>query len=305
MEPTFVTQVVLPVALAVVMLGLGLSLTPADFSRVWRAPKAVLVGLGAQMLLVPLAAWGLVHLFNLRPELAIGLVVLSLCPGGPTATLLTHISKGDTALSVTLTALTSVLTVVTVPAVVNLLMADLAPGTTVSLPFANTFGQLFIITLIPVAIGMTIRARASAFADRADRPVKLASGIFVVLVIVGAIVQNRANLGSFFAQVGVPALLLNLVALGTGFAAGGLLKLRREESVCLAIDTAICNGTLAIFITATLLQNPAMAIPAAIYSLLMFLTAPVVTWLNLRRPHAVPGVAAVEMETAADPVAPR
>ena len=152
---------------------------------------------------------------------------------------------------------------------------------------------------------MTIRARASAFADRADRPVKLASGIFVVLVIVGAIVQNRANLGSFFAQVGVPALLLNLVALGTGFAAGGLLKLRREESVCLAIDTAICNGTLAIFITATLLQNPAMAIPAAIYSLLMFITAPVVTWLNLRRPHAVPGVAAVEMETAADPVAPR
>ena len=305
MEPTFVTQVVLPVALAVVMLGLGLSLTLAVFSRVWRAPKAVLVGLAAQMLLVPLAAWALVHLFNLRPELAIGLMVLSLCPGGPTATLLTHISKGDTALSVTLTALTSVLTVVTVPAVVNGLMADLAPGTTVTLPFANTVGQLFAITLIPVAIGMTIRARAAAFADRADRPVKIASGIFVALVILGAILQNRANLGSFFAQVGVPALLLNLVALGTGFGAGALLKLRREEAVCLAIDTAICNGTLAIFITATLLGNPAMAIPAAIYSLLMFLTAPVVTWLNLRRPQAVPGVAAVEMESAADPVAPR
>ena len=284
MNESPLTTIFLPVALGVIMLGLGLSLTWADFRRVVSFPKAAVTGLVAQMVFLPLVGWGLVHLFSMSAELAVGLMVLALCPGGPTATLITHLSKGDTALSVTLTAVTSVLTVVTVPLVLNPVMADLmGAGRAVSLPVLQTVGQLFLITLLPVGLGMLIRSKRAEFADRMERPVKVASAVLLVLVIAGAILRERENLPTFFAQAGLPMLVLNLVAIGLGLGAGWLLKLNREESVCLAVDTSISNGTLAIFITATLLGSPQMAIPAAIYSLLMFATGVgIIGWSGAR-----------------------
>lgn len=284
MEASPLTTILLPAALFVIMLGLGLALTTKDFQRLLTQPKAVLAGLTVQILLLPLAGWLIVQSVPMAPALAVGLMALALCPGGPTATLVTHLSKGDTALSVTLTALTSVLTVVTVPLVLNPVAAALLPGSpNVVLPLAPTIVQLVLITLVPVAVGMLARAKTPAIAQKAEKPVKVASAVFLVLVILAAVLRERENLASYFAQVGAPMLALNLVAISLGYAAGKFLRLKPEESTCLAIDTAISNGTLAIFVTATLLANPAAAIPPAIYSLLMFVTASAIVAANNRR----------------------
>ena len=204
MEQNVITTVLLPIALGVIMLGLGLSLTIADFKRVILYPKAVAIGLTCQMALLPAACLGIAHLFNLGPELAVGLMLLAASPGGATANLFSHLAKGDVALNITLTAVNSVLSLITLPLIINYSLEHfLGEGRSIPLQ-AGKMLSVFAVVLIPVAIGMLIRSRKPAVADGMDKPVRIISAVFLVLIIASAIIKERAKIGAHFQEVGPP-----------------------------------------------------------------------------------------------------
>jgi BASS family bile acid:Na+ symporter len=284
-ESQVLTAVFLPVALGVIMLGLGLSLILDDFARVARIPRAVLVGLSCQMLLLPAAALALAHLFALSPELAVGFMLLAASPGGATANLFSHLANGDVALNITLTAVNSVLSVITLPIIVNLSMAHfMGEGKSIPLQLGKTL-QVFAIVLVPVAIGMLIRNRRPGLAARMARPVKILSIVFLVLVVVAAIVKERAMLGAYIGQVGVAALVFNLTSLTVGYCIPLVARLGKRQAVAIGMEVGIHNGTLAIAIASSpmLLASTTMAMPAAVYSLIMMVTAAGFSWLVNRR----------------------
>ncbi|CAJ0557494.1 unnamed protein product, partial [Mesorhabditis spiculigera] len=216
------TSVGLPAALAIIMFGLGLSLTVGDFARVAKAPKAVSIALICQLLLLPAAAFGLVTLFDLDPLLAVGMMLLAASPGGTTANLFSHLFRGDVALNVTLTAVNSV----------------------------------FAVVLIPVALGMWVRLRSSAFAERMDKPVRIGSAVVLALVIVGTVISERENIADYLVDIGVVAALFCLLSLSIG---------HRQFH-----GNRHHNSTLAITIAVSLLGNVQLAVPAAVYGVLMF-----------------------------------
>jgi bile acid:Na+ symporter, BASS family len=273
MQSNLFTSILLPLALAIVMLGMGLSLVPEDFKRITRDPKAVLVGTVCQVLLLPLIGTLITLVVPMQPEIAVGLLVLAVCPGGPSSNLITYLAKGDVALSVTLTAVSSIITVFTIPLFANLaLQYFLGESAAIALPIGATTLQIFLITLLPIAIGMAIRYQFPGTARRLERQMsRLAVGL-LALIIVLLLVKEGNKLPGFLVQVGVAVLLLNLVATLTGFLAGKVFRLPLAQQICIAIEVGIQNGTLAIAITAGLLNNPDMAVPAAVYSLLMYIT---------------------------------
>jgi BASS family bile acid:Na+ symporter len=273
MQSNLFTSFLLPLALAIVMLGMGLSLVPEDFKRITRDPKAVVVGTVCQVFLLPLIGTLITLVVPMQPEIAVGLLVLAVCPGGPSSNLVTYLAKGDVALSVTLTAVSSIVTVFTIPLFTNLaLKYFLGESTEIALPIGITTLQIFLITLLPTAIGMAIRYQFPGIARRLEKQMsRLAAGL-LALVIVLLLVKEGSKLSGFLVQVGVGVLLLNLVATLAGFLAGKVFRLPLAQQICIAIEVGIQNGTLAIAITAGLLNNPDMAVPAAIYSLLMYIT---------------------------------
>jgi len=273
MQSNFFTSFLLPLALAIVMLGMGLSLVPEDFKRITRDPKAVLVGTVCQVLLLPLIGALITLVVPMQPEIAVGLLVLAVCPGGPSSNLITYLAKGDVALSVTLTAVSSIVTVFTIPLFTNLALQHfLGESAAIALPIGTTTLQIFLITLLPTAIGMTIRYQFPGTARRLEKQMsRLAAGL-LALVIVLLLVKEGSKLPGFLVQVGVGVFLLNLMATLAGFLAGKVFRLPLAQQICIAIEVGIQNGTLAIAITAGLLNNPDMAVPAAIYSLLMYIT---------------------------------
>lgn len=289
MESNVITAVFLPVALGVIMLGLGLSLTLADFRRVVLYPRAVIVGLACQTLLLPFICYGIAKGFGLPPELAVGLMLLSASPGGATANLFSHLAKGDVALNITLTATNSVLSLLTLPLIVNLsLEAFMGAGKAIPLQFSKVL-QVFVIVLGPVAIGMLIRAKKRELAERLNRPVRITSAVFLLLVIAAAVAKERAQIGEYFRQVGVAALVFNLASLAVGFFVPILARVERKQAIAIGMEIGIHNGTLAIAIASSplLLNNSTMAIPPAIYSLIMFFTAAGFGWLVTRQREAV------------------
>jgi len=285
MEQGFVTAVLLPVALGIIMLGLGLTLTLDDFRRVARIPRAVLVGLVCQMIILPAACLGIAHLFSLPPELAVGLMLLSASPGGATANLFSHLARGDVALNITLTAVNSVLSVVTLPLILNFSLEHfMGEGKAIPLQLDKVL-QVFAIVLVPVVIGMFVRAGRPDFARRMEKPVRLVSALFLVAVIAAAVIRERDNLGAYFEAVGVAALVFNLVSMGVGYGVPRLVRLSERQSIAIGMEIGIHNGTLAIAIAMSpaILNNSVMAIPAAIYSLIMFFTAAGFGWFVSRR----------------------
>ncbi|WP_088893542.1 bile acid:sodium symporter family protein [Leptolyngbya ohadii] len=273
MQSNLFTAVLLPLALAVVMLGMGLSLVPEDFRRITRYPKAVAIGTVCQVLLLPLIGALITWVVPMQPAIAVGLIVLAVCPGGPSSNLITYLAKGDVALSVTLTALSSLITVFTIPIFANLALQHfLGQNAAIALPIGPTMLQIFLITLLPTAIGMAIREKFPNTARRLEKSMsRLAIGL-LVLIIGLLLIREGSKLPGFIVQVGVGVLLLNLGAMLAGFFAGKLFRLPLAQQICIAIEVGIQNGTLAIAITAGLLNNPDMAVPAAVYSLLMYLT---------------------------------
>ena len=286
MESSFLTAVFLPLALFIIMLGMGLGLTIADFKRILVEPKAVILGLMAQMILLPLVGVALASIFSLSPELAVGVMILAACPGGPTSNLVTYLAKGNVALSITLTAISSLLTVFTIPLVVNLAMKlFLDAETALQLPFITTVVQIAVITLIPVSLGMVLHSNVPSFANRVEKYVKWLSLFFLGLIIVGLLVKERANVAGFFLQAGGVTLVLMIITMALGYAIATLAQLDNRSATAITVEVGIQNGTLAIAIASapTFLNNPTMAIPAAIYALLMFVVSGAFAWWSQRQ----------------------
>ncbi|PTS84033.1 bile acid:sodium symporter [Pseudomonas sp. HMWF032] len=270
----------LPIALGIIMLGLGLSLTLADFARVVKFPKPVLIGLACQLLLLPLVCFFLAKAFGLAPALAVGLMLLAASPGGTTANLYSHLAHGDVALNITLTAVNSVIAVLTMPLIVNLSLAYFMEGDQ-ALPLQFTkVVQVFVIVLGPVAIGIWIRSRFPGFAERMEKPVKIISALFLLIIIILAVVKDWQTFVDYAPLVGGAALAFNLISLAVGYWVPRLCKLSLRQSIAIGMEIGIHNGTLAIALALSpmLLNNATMSIPAAIYSIIMFFTAAAFGW---------------------------
>ncbi|WP_162418630.1 bile acid:sodium symporter family protein [Cyclobacterium roseum] len=273
MESNLITSAFLPLALAFIMLGMGLSLNLGDFKNIFRYPKAMVLGLFCQLILLPVLGFFLILSFGLEGTMAVGVMIIACCPGGPTSNMITHLSKGDTALSISLTAMSSVITIFTIPLLVNFSIVYFGEEGSVSLPFIPTVLRITGVTLVPVAIGMWLKNRFAAMAQKADRPVRIASILFFVLVVGGAIFNEKDQIVNFFAVAGPVTLLLNVLTFGLSLLFSRLLTLPVPQQLAISIESGIQNGTLGIMIAATLLQNSAMAIPVVIYSLIMFVAS--------------------------------
>lgn len=283
MQDSILTAVFLPLALAFIMLGMGLTLTRKDFKNIVVYPKAIFIGLFIQIIILPIIGFLLVQFFGLSGTMAVGIMILAACPGGPTSNLITHLSKGDTALSISLTAVSSVITVATIPLIVNYSIQFFGEEGSITLPVGETIVQIMGVTIIPVSIGMLLKNKFPLLSLKADRPVRLASAIFFVLIILAAILKEKESLPAFFAQAGPVTLLLNILTLLIGYFLAKAFFLPKAQQISIAVEAGIQNGTLGIMIAATLLKNSEMTIPIAIYSLLMFLTASVVIFLSTRK----------------------
>jgi bile acid:Na+ symporter, BASS family len=273
LQPNLLTDVLMPIALGVIMLGLGLSLTVDDFRRVIVYPRAVVVGLVCQTLVLPFVCYGVAKAFGLPPALAVGLMLLAASPGGATANLFSHLAKGDVALNITLTATNSLLSLLTLPLIVQLSMtAFLGAGGEIPMQFGKII-QVFGIILVPVGLGMLLRSLKKSVALALEKPVRILSALFLVLVIAGAIKQNIADVKEYFILLAAPALVFNLASMAVGYFVPLGAKVPRRQAVAIGMEIGIHNGTLAMFIATNVLGDKSMAMPPAIYSLIMFFTA--------------------------------
>ena len=273
-------QIFLPISLAIIMFGMGLSLVKDDFVRLFAYPKAVLVGLCNQLLFLPLIGFAIVLLFDLNPSMAIGMMILSVCPGGPTSNLITQVSRGNIGLSVTLTALASLITVFTIPILLSKAIAYFTGDTDVviQLPIIETMLQILVITIIPISIGMIIRKRREAFALRMEKPMRTASTVLFVIIFLVIIIANKDNLTQAMKEVGLPTLLLNLSTMGLGFVSAKLFGITGKSQISITIESGIQNGTLAFVIATTMLNNFEMGLPTGAYSIWMFITGGFLMW---------------------------
>lgn len=286
MESNFLTAVFLPLALGIIMLGMGMSLTIGDFKRIVIYPKAVTIGLLNQIILLPIVAFGIAYAFPLQPELAVGIMILAVCPGGATSNLISHLCKADVALSITLTALTSLVTVFTIPLLVNFSL-DFFMGITEvkKLPVFDAMVKILLITLVPTAFGMWIKIRFPNFTQKSLKAVNISSAVLFVVVVMGAIMAEKDNILSFFVQAGPAALTLNLLTMFMGYSIARAANTNEKQSFTISLESGIQNGTLGIAIASSplLLNNNEMAIAPAIYGLLMFFTAGVLIFISRRR----------------------
>jgi BASS family bile acid:Na+ symporter len=279
-----VSAIVLASALAIIMLGMGLSLVADDFKRIVVYPKAILVGLTNQIILLPLIGFLIAIAFPIKPEISIGIMILAACPGGPTSNLIAHLAKGDTALSVTLTSLSSFITILTIPFIINFALKYFAEeGTIIRLNVPETILRIFLIIVVPVTIGMIIRKYKEGFAIKMGKPVRTASGIVLGLIIIGIVLKEKANFVSYFQQAGIVALLLNVSTMVVGYYSARLFRIVDKRALSISIESGIQNGTLAITIAVVLLHSTTYAIAPAVYSLIMFGTGGIFIYLGLRR----------------------
>jgi len=265
------TAVALPIALAVIMISLGLELTRADFRRIFVYPKGVAIGLLNLAVIAPFLAFGIAELFDLSPVLAIGLVLLGASPGGTLANLLTHLARGDTALSVTMTALSSVGALIVVPIYLNLAANHFSGSDIGDISMLGVVVRVFFITLVPLAIGMYVRERYPRWTEERRDQVKKAALVAFVLVVIAAVASEIDVLLDNFAAVAVATLALNVAAMTVSFAVAKLARLSDRQATAISMELGIHNATLAIAVAGTI--NIDLAIPAAVYSGFMFVTA--------------------------------
>lgn len=271
MDQLTIITILLPIALGIIMIGLGLELTLADFKRVTERPKAVLVALFCQFVLLTLVAFGISELLHLAPELAVGLVLLSASPGGPVANLYSYLYKGDVALNISLTAINAVIAAVALPIIVNIALAHfIQDDSKIGLQFTKVM-QVFSIIIVPVLIGMTIRHFKPRIAHALNQPVKFFAIGFLVLIMVGAISQEGAKMLDYAVQVGVATSLFCIASLNIGYFVPRLFKIDEFQARACAFEIGIHNGTLAMTIAITVLGSTTIAIPAAIYGMVMLL----------------------------------
>lgn len=267
------TTIGLPVALGIIMFGLGLSLTLADFARVARHPRAVIIALVCQLVVLPAICFGLVLAFQLPPVLAVGMMMLAASPGGTTANLYSHLFRGDIALNITLTAINSVVAVVTLPIITNLAIAYFRPfDDSLGMQWSKTL-EVFAIVLLPVVAGMVVRRLWPAFARAMDRPVRIISVIVLIVVIAGAVASNWALLVENAGRLAAITVLFCLISLAVGYWVPRWLRIERRQAIASSFEIGIHNATLAIVIAQTVMGSVELSLPAAVYGVLMFFIA--------------------------------
>ncbi|WP_438950091.1 bile acid:sodium symporter family protein [Psychrobacter submarinus] len=271
---TFVNSVVIPICLFLIMMGMGLTLVVNDFKRVVKFPKAVSIGLANQLIMLPLIGFALANIMPLRPEYAVGVMLLVLCPGGTTSNLFTFLAKGDVALSVTMTAIASVITVFTIPVVLSYsLIHFMGAGTEFQLPIAKTMISLFVITILPISIGMIIKRYKPKLADSSQVLVSRFGVTFLAMLVVFLSYVQRDIIVDAFVNTGPVSLILNLVTMALGYFSSKLLGLNLAQRTSITMEVGLQNSTLSIFMALTLLSNYDMSMTPAIYTLIMFFTA--------------------------------
>jgi BASS family bile acid:Na+ symporter len=268
-----VTEVVLPLALAFIMFALGLGLTFDDFARVARQPRDFVIGAILQIVLLPVVAFALVSVWSLSPELALGVMIIAAAPGGVTSNILTAFARGDVALSISLTAVISLLSVVTIPLVVVFSYTQLIGGEAGDVSVTATAVSVFVIVTVPVLIGLAVRRFAEGFAIRFDPIARQVSAVLFVIVLAGAIFQERANIVTYFAEAGLITLVLNLVMMGLAYFIARMFASGARQRITISIECGLQNGTLAIAVATLLFGGGQAVVPAATYSLIMFGTA--------------------------------
>lgn len=274
------TTVGLPLALAIIMFGLGLDLTIADFKRVGRAPKAVAVALACQIVLLPAICFGLVLLFDLPALLGIGMLLLAASPGGTTANLFSHLFRGDVALNITLTAINTVIAVVTLPLITGLAIAFYDRQDDVTMPLVEIV-KVFALILLPVGIGMMVNNRVPDFARRMDKPVRIGSAVILAVLVLGILLDQRENVGDYLADVGLITALFCAISLVVGFYVPRAFGVTGPQAIASSMEVGVHNATLAIFVAVEVLDEVEISVPAAVYSLVMFLFAALWgTWVS-------------------------
>ena len=271
---SIVTDIFLPIALAFIMFALGLGLTGSDFLRVIKQPKDFFVGAVSQIILLPVVAFILVKIWPISPELAIGVMIIAAAPGGVTSNILTSFAKGDVALSISLTAIISLLSVITVPFILisslNLLGSE---SIVQNISLVSMAMSMFLIVTVPVIIGMIFRKFAENIAIKFESITKKISVVLFIIVLLGAILAEKDNIVSYFVDAGFITLVLNILMMIIAFYIAQLLGTGTAQKKCIAIECGLQNGTLAIFVGTTLFGGGAFIIPAATYSLIMFVTS--------------------------------
>ena len=268
-----IITILLPSALAIIMVGLGLELTPKDFARVTKHPKAVLIALFCQLVLLVGIAFILSKVLALSPLLAVGLMLLAASPGGSTANLFSYLFKGDLALNITLTAMNSVIAAITLPLIVNFSIAHfMQDAQQIHLQFGKTV-QVFAIIIIPVSIGMLIRHYSPLFTEKLNKPLRIFAVIFLIAIIIGAIASERQNIAEYLTQVGIATALFCMFSLCIGYFIPRLFGINSTQARACAFEIGIHNSVLAMTIALTVLANSTIAMPAAVYSIFMYIFA--------------------------------
>ena len=293
-----IVGVVLPAALAVIMFTLGLGLTLEDFKRVFVFPKGVSIGLFNLVLISPLLAFGIADLLNLDPAMALGLVLLGASPGGTLANMFTHLAKGETALSVTMTAISSIVSVITIPLFLTLANDYFSGGE--SLEDVNMLfvaGRTFLITVLPLSLGMFVRSRSPEWVDRYQPNFMKASIVLFFLVVLAAIISELDLIRENFWRVAAGALMLNVVAMTLSFSIARLARLSERQSTAIAMELGIHNGTVAIVVAGMI--NDELMIPAAVYAVFMYFTGGAFAYVMAKRNSRGEGAEPVPAEDAA------
>ncbi|MDB4289931.1 bile acid:sodium symporter family protein [Flavobacteriaceae bacterium] len=275
--------IILAIALIIIMFGMGLSLVKDDFIRLFQHPKAVLVGLVNQIVLLPVIAYVLISILDVETDIAIGIMILAACPGGPTSNLITYLAKGDIGLSISLTTVNSLITIFTIPFVINFALNQfLEADEMIQIDKLQTVSQIFVIVIIPVSLGMVLKSYKPVFADKMNKPVKIASAAVLFLVIIGLVLKKKEDLIPYLKQAGLTALALNITTMLVGLLTAKIVKLNLAQSRTISIESGIQNGTMAIAIASGILMNDNYAIAPAVYSLIMFFTGGFVIALGMK-----------------------
>jgi BASS family bile acid:Na+ symporter len=266
-----VSSVLLPLILGFIMFALGLGLTLDDFRRILVQPRALLVGVVCHFVLLPLICYLMLSWLGIGGVFAVGFMILSACPTGSTSNLLTYLARGDVALALSFTAVASVLTIFTLPLIVTWSLGHfLGAARAVDVPVGHMMGQVALVLGVPVTLGMVVRQRWTVWAQRFEpRATRIATVLFVLIVVL-AVIKNRDLLREHFVSLAPFALVLNLTMLCVGFAVAWMVRLSRSQSITLGIEAAVQNGALALVIASTVLKEDAMAVPGALYGVLMY-----------------------------------
>jgi len=272
----------LPVTLAIITLGMGLSLTDKDFRNIFLQPKAVIIGLSCQMVLLPVIAWLIVRSINIDPLFKVGLMIIAACPGGATSNLITYLLRGNVALSISMTALNSLITLVTIPLVVHLsLEAFVHEDAAIRLKVGETIIKVFLITILPAFVGTRIRKNYPNFSLMLERPLRVVLPLLLLLVYVGVIFIDQgtsAGTRSDFIRIFPYTLMLNILAMVSGFLVARVLRLRVINQFTISIEVGLQNSALAIFVAATLLKNNDMALVPVVYGSFSFFSTLLFGW---------------------------